>query len=69
MLLAGHITTVMQASCQRGDYVSLKALSNSTAKQGGSSQFSQPKCCQQMCNAEPDGWVGGERRGMLLIYS
>lgn len=31
--LAGHITTDMQASCQKGDYVSLKSLN----KQAGSS--------------------------------
>lgn len=30
LLLAGHITTDMQASCQTGDYVS---LSNSTARE------------------------------------
>lgn len=37
---AGHITTDMQASCQMGDYVSLKALNNSAASEVAQAPFS-----------------------------
>lgn len=38
--LAGHITTDMQASCQTGDCVSLKALNNGAAGEVARAQFS-----------------------------
>lgn len=67
LLLAGHITTDMQASCQTGDYVSLEALSNNTASEVALPSFSLPKCCQQMHNAGSDGWV--ERGGGCCIFT
>lgn len=38
--LAGHITADMHASCQTGDYVSLKALTNGPASEVAQAQFS-----------------------------
>lgn len=53
--LAGRITTNMQASCQMGDYVSLKTLNKGTASEVAQAQFSWPKCHQQLHL----WWVGG----------
>lgn len=58
--LAGHITTDTKASCQTGDYVSLRALNSSTASDLAYAQFSLLKCCQQMHIAGCDGCVGRE---------
>lgn len=68
MLLAGHITTDMQASCQTQDYVLLKALSNSTAR-----EVAHP------CSPDPDdasictmlGMIGGwgEERDAAYLFS